>query len=912
MFFRRLSLCALACAAVIFLATLAGAQNTGSLIGTVKDPAGAVVTGAQVTLRNLAAGESRTLTSDDTGRFRVDNLAPGRYTIRVAHAGFKIAEREIEITAGRPAALDIKLEIEAPRAEIGVSAKGAVAANSEPIYRRLRDGDSFETYAVSNLTLTRDVGTLTLKSGRISFLTPVEGRVVKAVFVGDGEFLLKPALGIERDYIRLITDKDDVADAFEKMVVCFTDDTYQEIKKQGQATEAEARAADVLRDFNKRMRRRTEQPRSMLEYFLAYDDVENLEAETLTDIYNPRRAGFFSAYINGKRFNDLRFLVRPRGALPVLLSPEEVALINYDPQGEREGVLYLAHYVQEYQNGKASSEEDKRLIDAEHYRIETVIDGEKLTATAELTFTALADGDRVLSFGLLPNLRVTRVTFAGSDIHYIQEARKEDGSFYAVLPEKLAQGKQYKINIEYQGNKVIEDAGGGNFAVGARTSWYPSVNAFNDRATFDLTFKVPKSYTLVGVGREVKNWREGDFAASQWVSEVPLAVAGFNYGDFKKKAIIDEATKYGIEGYATSELPAYLRGAGNAIGGMTPTRLTENAIVEAQNSMRIFTHWFGEAPYGRIAITQQPQFSFGQSWPTLVYLPIISFFDSTQRWMLMGRLSSRLTEFIREVTPHEVSHQWWGHIVGWASYHDQWISEGFAEFSAGLYLQAAEPKPDKYLEYWQHAREAILEKNAFGRRANDAGPIWLGLRLNTFKTAGAYNRMVYPKGGYVLHMLRAMMWDMKTKDQKFIDMMQDFVKTYTHRNASSEAFKAIAEKHMTPAMDLDGNHRLDWFFDEWVYGTEIPRYRLQYNLTPEADGKVLLKGTLTQAEVSNRFKMAVPVYLDFDGKWMRLGVMPIQGSSTKEFQVRLPQKPKRVVINAFHDVLASESTSEQK
>src|SRR5262249_46779379 len=150
------------------------------------------------------------------------------------------------------------------------------------------------------------------------------------------------------------------------------------------------------------------------------------------------------------------------------------------------------------------------------------------------------------------------------------------------------------------------------------------------------------------------------------------------------------------------------------------------------------------------------------------------------------------------------------------------------------------------------------------------------------------------------------------KDQKFIDMMQDFVKTYTHRNASSEAFKAIVEKHMTPTMDLDGNHRLDWFFDEWVYGTEIPRYRLQYNLTPEADGKLLLKGAVTQSEVSERFKMVVPIYLDFDGKWMRLGTVPIQGNSTKEFQVRLPQKPKRVVINAFHDVLASESTSEQK
>ena len=63
--------------------------------------------------------------------------------------------------------------------------------------------------------------------------------------------------------------------------------------------------------------------------------------------------------------------------------------------------------------------------------------------------------------------------------------------------------------------------------MGARTSWYPSVNAFGDRSTFDLIFKVPHEYTLVGVGKLVKEWREEDSAASQWTSEIPLAVAGF-------------------------------------------------------------------------------------------------------------------------------------------------------------------------------------------------------------------------------------------------------------------------------------------------------------------------------------------------------------------------------------------------
>src|SRR5262249_35699214 len=153
------------------------------------------------------------------------------------------------------------------------------------------------------------------------------------------------------------------------------------------------------------------------------------------------------------KYGDLRYHVRPRSALPELLAPEEVALVNVDTNREKDGIWYLAHLITEYQNKTASSNEDKRTIDAQNYKIETVIDNhEKLTATAELTFTALEDGERVLRFDLLPNLRVSRVNFGGDkDIGYIQESRKSDGSFYIVTPEALVKGQQYKVAIEYQG-----------------------------------------------------------------------------------------------------------------------------------------------------------------------------------------------------------------------------------------------------------------------------------------------------------------------------------------------------------------------------------------------------------------------------------------------------------------------------
>jgi Carboxypeptidase regulatory-like domain len=323
-------LLALICALGFITSTVANSQTaTGAVSGTVKDPNGAVIVGAQVAVRSQA-GESRNAVTDNEGRFRVENLAPGRYAVNISREGFKMLDREVVVDATRTASIEVRLEVAAPRAEINVGGKGAVALNSEPNYRELRDGEAFETYAVNNLAIKRDVGTITLRSGHISFLPPVMDRVVRAVFVGEGEFTLTAAIPIEQNYLRFITGKDFVSEAFTKAVFCFTDDTYKEVKGQAQAASGDGSARNALRDFQKRVRFRTERPRSLLEYLVAYEG-KNLDAEILADLLNPKQAGFFSAYIFGKSYNDLRFHVRPRGAMPQMLSPEEVALLNIDP-----------------------------------------------------------------------------------------------------------------------------------------------------------------------------------------------------------------------------------------------------------------------------------------------------------------------------------------------------------------------------------------------------------------------------------------------------------------------------------------------------------------------------------------------------------------------------------------------------
>src|SRR5215475_830363 len=207
--------------------------QSGMITGTVKDPNGAVVAGAQVTVRNEATGATRDAVTDNQGQFKVDELASGGYKVTVKRGGFKTADRDAKVEDGKATTVEIKLETAEIRAEIAVPTKGSITPNVDPNYRALRDGDFAEIYEVTNLTLKRDVGAITLRSGRVGFLAPVLGKVSIGVFTGDGEFTLTPFIDIEKRYLALLTEKDTVVEPFDRLVVYFTDDTLQAIKSAG-------------------------------------------------------------------------------------------------------------------------------------------------------------------------------------------------------------------------------------------------------------------------------------------------------------------------------------------------------------------------------------------------------------------------------------------------------------------------------------------------------------------------------------------------------------------------------------------------------------------------------------------------------------------------------------------------------
>src|SRR5256885_16548109 len=97
------------------------------------------------------------------------------------------------------------------------------------------------------------------------------------------------------------------------------------------------------------------------------------------------------------------------------------------------------------------------------------------------------------------------------------------------------------------------------------------------------------------------------------------------------------------------------------------------------------------------------------------------------------------------------------------------------------------------------------------------------------------------------------------RDKTFSDMMHDFIESHRDTPASTESFKAIVEKHMTKEMDLQKNGRLDWFFNEWGYGTGVPRYDLKYGTASASGGVVKIKVHLKQTQVDGNFAMIVPI-----------------------------------------------------
>jgi len=655
--------------------------------------------------------------------------------------------------------------------------------------------------------------------------------------------------------------------------------------------------------------------------------MRNLAARMLADLTDPSSQGFFLADFKGQHHGDLLYHIswnRDSLLLPGFANDEEVMLVHYNRNEYFEWWAGF-HRAEEYAH-TAWPEHRTLLAHCRQGNIDAEIGKDnRLSATASMDFEVPGGTARVLPLSLSGVLRISSLQDAqGKKLAFIQEPRNLDDDPWVILPEPAAAGKAYALKIAYeedssQESRIVHQRGSGLYYVTARENWFPSFGAFDDRTRYSLHFLSPKKFQFVGTGRLAKSAKDKEGLETDWESDVPLSVVGFNYGDFVEKSQSDSDLT--VSAYGGKEIPDELRGLQSAIdmaelsggpgashnlagamgittGGFNTSANTQYAAAVSFQALKLYEHYFGKLPFKTIAVTEQPIRGYGQSWPTLIFLPYDSLLDGTTRHQLHLQDTADGLEFYNVVAVHEMAHQWWGHMVGWKTYRDQWMSEGFAEFSAGLYLKKLHPKD--FRPFWDLKRKWLLSKNTDGHRPVEVGPLYLNYQLNGHLEPRNSMYLIYYKGAYVLEMLRALLEDPRQPepDARFMAMMHEFVTSFASRNASTADFQRITEKYVGGPMD--------WFFNQWVYGTEVPELEFKYSLKPGDGGKTVLQMSLTQAGVADQFESRVPIYVTVNGAPRRLGLVKIKGSTSAQTEVALPFHPDKVTLDEDHDFLAIE------
>ncbi len=781
------------------------------------------------------------------------------------------------------------------------------SADPKAIFQKLNEAsiDPSQVYVIRNAKIVRDRVSLYLNRGVIGFLTSVRGEVTGAYFAGDGEVLLMPPDPIEKFSLKYFTRSAILEEQFTAVYLRFTDKTAGELitmaarPEPGEPLQTAGFASEwdpIVRELSPRY-----------------------SARILMDLLGDRAKPCFNAYVFGAHLGVFQVEVDDR-------MPEAVRVWAVRQSQTGTFADLWCSFPSQKSRQKAATP-GRGPFRVKSYKIDTRIDADNsLGGQAELEIESGSASDRVISLDLSRQLHVDeahdeagrRLTvFENPSPQETEGVRRSSDWIVVVLDHAQPVGRSFRLQLSYHGN-VITDVGNGVLYVGDRGSWYPNLGLTN-RALYDLKFHFPDRLTLVATGERVEERENGGWKHSHWISRQPIAVAGFNLGAYHWRE--RKAGSITVEAFATREVEADLekrnvllesmtelmgrRGGGIELRGplvarpappLDPAALLDRVTDVAAETVTRYESLFGPISSSRLAISQIPG-HFGQGWPGLVYLPTLSFLPRGARLRLgFDSKSERISD---ELTlAHEIAHQWWGNEVGWQTYRDQWLSEGFSTYSAVLQMATGKDGERKLHELLQNYKADLLSKTLQGDTIESGGPIVLGQRLSNSLNPNGYPNIIYKKSCWVIHMLRCLMSESTPgRDERFIKMLRDFLVRYKGQDPSTQDFIRHAEKYMTPSMDLEHNRELDWFFDDWVYGTGIPTYKLGVNVRRTAPKKYIAEGTIEQSGVPAGFEMPVPVVAHYSKeRKSRLGWVVV-GDTGGKFRFTVPEKPARLTID---------------
>lgn len=560
-----------------------------------------------------------------------------------------------------------------------------------------------------------------------------------------------------------------------------------------------------------------------------------------------------------------------------------------------------------------------------NYRIEsTILPDLRLQVVTRATLRAQRRLEGALALEISPRMKVTEATVDGQKVDIFRREGERDTfaggggiaslneSFLIGLPAPVEIGQTREIEIRNEGY-LIRKTSEGVFFVEDRVNWYPTRSqAFS---TYDLIFHLPKQYLLAAPGDPIDEKVEGEVRTVHRRSTQPIRLAGFNIGNYEHVSV--KRGEYQVDMYANvKDDPAItprnqhlLTSAPSAppqpIGAhrdggvveLNPTTISVPArMAEVGAEIAEEFEWmaarFGPPPLKRIAISPIPGF-FGQGFPGLIYLSTVTYLDDAQRRALLRKDPSAETFYNSIIHAHETAHQWWGNLVIPATYHDDWISEALANYTAMLVLE--QKRGAKTLELVLDDYRRTLLAPGKHTTVESSGPITWGYRLRENGQLDPWRVIIYGKGTWIIHMLRRRMGD-----EGFLRMLATLRKRYEYRTISTEEFRGLAAMFL-PLGDPDP--KLENFFDTWVYGTGVPTLEMSTSIRGKAPD-VTVTITVKQGGVPEDFVTEVPIEIRPAGGGKAIVRWVHTSSEPALVTLKLKAPPQRVELCPRMAVLA--------